>query len=372
MKLQGQRVERFLKTPDPATPAVLVYGPDEGLVRERAERLIRSVLPDLDDPFRFAELMGDQLRTDPARLADEGRSLSLVGGRRVVRVRQATDQASAACRTLLQQGAVDALVVIEAGDLPPSSSLRKLFEGAANGAALPCYRDQARDLASLIEATLDEHGLEPDADARAWLIDHLGADRGLTRSELDKLILYMGTAGDAPGRRRVTLADAAAVIGDGAALGLDDLVDAAATGDLIQLQRCLDRLLGEGQHPVRLVRALANHVVRLRRLALQVADGQSVERAVEQSRPPIHFRRRDAVKAALRRFGADQADRALPLLIEAELMCKTSGYPADLVCRDAVVRIARLAAGSARTGQAGLARGDVVHQASSAGGWAPS
>lgn len=372
MKLQGQRIERFLKAPDAAIPAVLVYGPDEGLVRERAERLLRSVLADLNDPFRFSDLMADQLRTDPGRLADEARSLALTGGRRVVRVRQASDQTSPACRALLELATIDALVVVEAGDLPPSSSLRKLFEGARGGAALPCYRDQARDLAGLIEATLAEHRLEPDADARAWLIDHLGADRGLTRAELDKLVLYMGPGDDVPGRRRVTLADAAAVIGDGAALGLDDLVDAAATGDLVQLQRCLDRLLGEGQPPVRLVRALANHMVRLRRLALQVADGQTVERAVDQSRPPLHFRRRDAIKAALRRVGVAEADRVLALLLDAELMCKTSGYPAELVCRDAVLRITRLVAGVGDGVPGRLASRRQLHQASPAGGGVPA
>ena len=56
MKLGGAQVERFLARPDPARPVTLVYGPDEGLVRERVERLIRAVLEDPRDPFRTSEL----------------------------------------------------------------------------------------------------------------------------------------------------------------------------------------------------------------------------------------------------------------------------------------------------------------------------
>src|SRR5580698_6092981 len=61
--------------------ALLLYGPDSGLVRERAEGLAKSVLGSLDDPFRFAELM----RPDGSTLEGEAAALSFTGGRRVVR-----------------------------------------------------------------------------------------------------------------------------------------------------------------------------------------------------------------------------------------------------------------------------------------------
>ena len=350
MKITGAQIERFLKAPDPKAGAILVYGPDEGLVRERAQRLMASVLDDLHDPFRLSDVNADALRNDLARLADEANSLALMGGRRVVRVRQASDQATAACRNLLAQARFEALVVVEAGDLTPASSLRRLFEGAGNAAAVPCYRDQARDLATLIDQTLAEHGLAAEPDARSFLLDHLGADRGVTRSELDKLVLYAAseTAPGAPIRQRVQLADVAAVIGDSAALGLDDLIDATALGDFVQVERCLDRLLGEGQSPVRIVRALASHFVRLQRFALQVEQGDAIDRVVEQTRPPVHFRRKDKVKAALRRWPAARADDALAALLEAELQCKTTGYPAPLICRNVALTLARQAAAGNR------------------------
>ena len=89
MKLAPARVAAFLRRPDPAIRAILLYGPDAGLVRERADVLARSVCADLADPFRIADLNGAVLAADPARLADEAAQLSLIGGRRVVRVRAA-------------------------------------------------------------------------------------------------------------------------------------------------------------------------------------------------------------------------------------------------------------------------------------------
>jgi len=42
MKLAAGRVEGFLRRPDPEIRAVLLYGPDAGLVRERAEALLTT------------------------------------------------------------------------------------------------------------------------------------------------------------------------------------------------------------------------------------------------------------------------------------------------------------------------------------------
>src|SRR6516164_4406411 len=95
MKLPASRIAAFLQRPDRTIRAVLLYGPDTGLVRERAETLARTVCPDLKDPFRVADLSGSTLAADPARLADEAAQMSLMGGRRVVRVRDAADRLAA-------------------------------------------------------------------------------------------------------------------------------------------------------------------------------------------------------------------------------------------------------------------------------------
>lgn len=336
MKIAAGQVERFLKAPNPKTPVVLVYGPDEGLVRERVDLLIKMVLDDPKDPFRLSDLAADQVRSEPGLLLDEARALCLMGGRRVVRVRQAGDGLRGACKSLLALDMIDALVVIEGGELGGGSSLRKLVEQAPNGAALPCYRDEGRDLGSLIDRLLAERGLRADAEAKAYLVEHLGGDRAVTRAELDKLALYVG-GGDRPQTLRLT--DVSAVVGDSAAVGLDDLAHATTLGDAAAVERCLNRLLGEGQPSVRLIRTLINHVTRLRRLALLMERGDSVDRAISQARPPIHFRRKGDVKTALRRWSAERLGAAQAKLLRTEIACKTTGQPDNLLCREALLSI---------------------------------
>jgi DNA polymerase-3 subunit delta len=338
MKLFGGRVDQFLSRPDPALSSVLLYGPDEGLVRERALHLVRTVLADPKDPFGLSELGADAVRTDPGLLADEARALCLTGGRRVVRVRQATDQLSGACRTLLALPRLAALVVIDAGELGAASSLRRLFEAAPNAASIACYRDEGRALAGTVHQQLADLGLRAEPDAEAFLVDRLGIDRGITTNELAKLDLYLAPAeADATGLRPVTLADVAAVIGDSAALGLDDLVHAAALGQAVELERTMGRLLAEGQAPVRLLRSLANHFSRLYQMACLVETGEPVDRVVEQARPPIIMRRRGSFKTELRRWSVAGLAVRVGRLLEAEIGCKTTGRPAAELCRAAAL-----------------------------------
>ena len=346
MKIAPAQIERFLRSPDPKTPVVLIYGPDEGLVRERSVLLIKSVLDDPNDPFRMSDLAADQIRSNPALLADEARALCLMGGRRVVRVRQAGDALRVACKGLLELDAIDALIVLECGDLGRSSALRKQVEQASNAAAIPCYRDEGRDLGHLIDRLLKERGLRPDGEARTYLIEHLGGDRAVTRAELDKLALFVDASAETP--KTIGFGDVAGVIGDSAAVGLDDLAHATTLGDTKAVDRCLTRLLGEGQAPVRLIRTLLNHVTRLRRLALLIDRGETIDRAISQARPPIHFRRKADVKTSLRRWDGTRLQSAQAKLLNAEMACKSSGQPDTLLCRDALFSICRSAASRGR------------------------
>ena len=337
MKLSAGQIDGFLRRPDPQIRAVLLYGPDAGLVRERADMLARAICPELHDPFRVAELTGAVLAADPARLVDEASQISLMGGRRVIRVREAGDALAALFSRFLPDSAGDGLVIVEAGDLPGRSALRRAFDEAPQGAAIGCYPDSARDLAAVIRETFATRHIAASRDAIEFLVGHLGGDRLLTRSELEKLSHYAGDGG------RIDLADAQAVVSDSAALSLDDAVIAAAEGEAAGLDRALARVFQEGEAPVSVVRALLRHLQRLHGLAARIAAGDSVEAALRGARPPIFFKLQDSFRRQLSLWREPELRRQLDLASDAEARIKTTGMPGDTICRDALFRVAQAA-----------------------------
>ena len=348
MKIAGGKIEGFLRSPDPAARAILVFGPDEGLVRERAVRLAKTAVEDLNDPFRVVELGGADLKSDPARLADEAASISFGGGSRVIRIRQAGDQAAPACQSFLTMSTpADALVVIDAGDLPPRSKLRKMFETAKNGASIACYADDLRSLPDVIRESLNRFGLSADRDAMSLLVQSLGADRSVTRGELEKLAIYMDSPGpnvpDGGKPKHVTEADVRAAIGDTAASGIDDVIYSAASGDTIKLETSLARVLSDGTNPVQLVRAAERHFQRLHIARGQMAQGMNADQATKSLRPPIMFKLADAFRMQLSLWPEPKLSRAFEILTQAEIDCKTTGLPANATCSRAMLTIAQAA-----------------------------
>ena len=339
MKLAPPRVGAFLAKPDAAMRAALVYGPDAGLVRERADRIATAICPDLRDAFRVADLTAAALLADPARLNDEAAALSLVGGRRVVRVREAGDAAGALFeRFLADPPPGDSMVVVEGGELATRSSLRRAFESATIAVAIPCYADGRREIEELVREVLGARRVAIDSDAMGYLVGHLGGDRLASRRELEKLALFAGDGG------RVGLADATQSVGDSAAMTIDDIVYAAAEGDAAALERALMRAFLEGEAPVGVLRALMRHFQRLHLVQSRIAAGAGDEDALRSLRPPLFFKLQDRFKRQLRVWSQARATQALTVLTQAEIKAKTTGLPAEAICRDALMRIARGAA----------------------------
>ena len=339
MKIAPRDADAFLSSPDPAARAVLVYGPDAGLVCERVEALVKGVAGDLSDPFRVADFSAQELIDDPARLADEAAALSLTGGRRAVRLRQGDDSLAPLFRAFLGAPAADApgdtLIVVEAGDLPARSALRKAFESAKTGAALACYRDDERSLGAVIRETLREFGHEATPDALAYLSAHLGGDRQLSRRELEKLALYKGGE---PGP--IELVDAQACVGDSAALSVDDLAYAVGGGAAAAADRALARSLQEGVQPVAALRAVSRHFQRLHLVVGLVESGLPLDDASKRLRPPLFWKAAPAFRAQAAAWSPAALARALARLLEAEADCKSSGAPEATICARALLEIA--------------------------------
>ena len=333
MKVAPRQIDEFLSRPDPAVTAVLIYGPDQGLVRERAEQLTNAIVEDINDPFLITSLTGPGLRQDPATLSDAAAAMSFSQGRRVIRVREVTDGSSKIFSAFLENPKGDSLIIIEAGELAARTSLRKTFEQADNAAALACYVDDDRRLHQVIDESARQYGITISREAVAYLLERLGADRMVTRNELEKLALYMDEGGT------VTLEDARACVGDSASVSLDAIVYAAGSGNHAALDTALRRVITEGTQPIQILRATARHLQRLHLAASFVREGQSPDQAMKALRPPVIFLFAERFRHQLSIWPVRRLADAIDVILEAELTCKTTGMPAEIICARVLMRI---------------------------------
>ena len=325
MKLTWKQIEPFLKKPDADVRAVLVYGPDSGLVRERAKTLCLTQLSDLNDPFNSAHLTGEIIKEDPARFTDEADAGSLMGGKRLLRVTDAGNDMAVPLRAWLKSDpSRDVLVVIEAGDLKPKDALRKVCENEMNAAALPCYVEDERALITLIRDSLTEQGFKIASDALSALAQAVKGDRGRARMEIEKLVLYMGKT------RSINLHDVQQSAGDIGLHSLDDLVFAFTGGNRELALKTLRVLLDEGTEPVVILRSLQNQVMRLH-LVRSLVDNhnQSLDEAMKMLQPPVFFKAADQFKAQVNRWSQTKCRAWIARLNDAENRTKQTGAPVE-------------------------------------------
>jgi DNA polymerase-3 subunit delta len=333
--LKGSEIDVYVSRPDPARPIALVFGPDAGLVHERAEAIIRAVVDDPQDPFALARIDGDALTEEPRRLVEEAHTIPLFGGRRAVWVKVGGRNIMTAVEALIAAPpAADCRIVIEAGDLKRSAPLRTLCERAAPVAAIPCYADGERDLLRLIDDEMRAASLSIAPDARTTLAALIGGDRRASRNELRKLALY------AHGKDRVDVDDILAVVADASALALDGIVDAAFSGNAADTETLFAKARAGGTIASVIVGAALRHVAQLHRARLAIEAGGSVSNASGTMSPPVHFRRKATVESALNAWTASRLERVMAQLSEAVLETRRRPALSDAIGSRALLSIA--------------------------------
>jgi DNA polymerase III subunit delta len=337
MKIAARQVEAFVRAPNPDVRAILVYGPDQGAISERAVLLCKSVVDDLRDTFRVVELTPKRLKDDPALLSDEAAAIAFGGGRRVIRIRSAGNDIADRFADFFDHPGGDALIVVEAGELQARAKLRTCFEKADIAAALPCYVDEGVGLESTIRQMLSEAGLTVDPAALDYLSSNLGGDRQVTRRELEKIVLYVE-----PGAR-VSLQDAEACVGDGAATSMDDVTIATAGGDYATLDTALRRCQANGDAAVMIVRAVQRYFHRLHLAAGAMQSGMNANAAMATLRPPVFYKTQDAFRRQLGIWRPATLSTAMEILTETELDCKSTDLPDWAILGRSLMRVAQAA-----------------------------
>jgi DNA polymerase-3 subunit delta len=342
---KGYEVDSWLARPDPAMAIVLLYGPDRGLVAERAKTFAtRTGLP-LDDPFSVVKLDGAEVDRDEGRLLDEARTVPMFSDRRLLWVRNASGQKALAddIKALTAEPARDAIVLIEAGDLKKGTGLRAIVEAAGNAIALPCYADEARDLDSVIDDELRKVGMSMTLDARQALRRNLGGDRLASRGEVEKLVLY------AHGRKEIGIEDINALSGDVSGASFDDAVDAMLEGKVGDFDIAFTRHCQSGGHPFLVLSSAMRQLQAIQVMRGQMeSGGRNAASVVAGARPPVFFSRRKLVEKTLERWTVEGLGRALGRLQTAVLQTRKRPDLSEALARQALLGIA---IESARLGQ---------------------
>ena len=318
--LKNNEVDRWIAKPDPRYRVILVFGPDSGLVSERADLIAGKTGVDLGDPFSHIRLNADDVADDKSRLVDEAFTVGMFGGERLIRVSGTTRRNLVdAVKPVLQDQLTDVWIIFEAGDLKPKTGLRGLVEKSPNAMAIPCYQDDHKMLAQLVREELTDKGFTIQRELVDFLLPFLGGDRMASRNELRKLALY------AHGEREITREHVTAIVGDASNIDINDVMDAVAASDMAGFESNFERVLLEGLSPDMLILQTMRHFQMLHELRGKMeAHGLQASVVVDGARPPIFYKRRATITRCLSRLKMESIEKILARLESAAFEARSN------------------------------------------------
>lgn len=296
-EIKSHEFDRFAENPAERFRMFIVYGPDRGLVSERANLLVKKTGIKTDDAFATLKISAGDLQGDANRLLDEVNSIGLFGGDKLVWVKNGGSEKALidALQTLVEHPPEGAFLIIEAGDIKKGTGLRKIAEPARNIAIIPCYADDARALNALIDSELTASNLRITPDARERLIESLGGDRIASRNEVRKLALYCA------GAQVIEEEDVTAIIGDASAISADDAVDAILKGDRNGFYQATQRIISSKTPIFLVLQSCLKQFQLLDQMRAEMNEKKVQATQVMQTLGRgIHFRRKPIIERALR------------------------------------------------------------------------
>ncbi len=327
MQLKPRDLPAYLKNPA-AYKAVLIYGPDEGLVRSRKDAILKTMGVSKDDPFAYNAYDSPQIADEPSLLHEGLSATTLMGDAPVIAIAQATDKITAHVKSALESITQPNPLIITAGDLQKRSSLRSFFEDAKarDVASIPCYRDEGASLAQLVRSFLQARKIEASPQLITLLSEQLGNDRAVTVSELEKLDLYLGE------RRRLSEDDIEKILANNQHRESSDALLDGLCGNQANFYEKYDALIAAGEQPIALLRLLGRIMQQLLDAkAMQQQDQLSPASAVERLRPFVYFKDKPRYINILSRMDMPHLLSLMCNVQDAELQIKRGALHHELI-----------------------------------------
>ena len=328
---QRAEADRFLSKPPADVRAALIYGRDRGGVRERADALAKKLVPNPDDPFDV-DVLGEGDLDGGARIADALAALSMMGGRRLVRLtlsgeKPAGDKVTAEVLKSHLDGQynAEAFFLIEAGGLGRESGLRKAAEAAKLAVCLPVYDDEVGDLARMTREALAKDGVSLTSEALDLFVSRLPKERGVARQEMERLALFLGPGSGVVGGPELL----AAHLGVEPEASLFDAADHAFGARSAQAHAGLRRALAEGEAGAAAVRAAGMHLAKLRRANVLVRNGASQQEAAKAA--GVFWKQEREFLRQAKAWSSAALDDVQAEIAAADRGCKTAGSPDALI-----------------------------------------
>ena len=228
--------------------------------------------------------------------------------------------------TVIDDQASTNLIVFETGELTPRSKLRKFFEKEKHLGILACYFDTEQDVKGLIETTFKKEDMLINTDISLLIAKHLGNERHIIKSELEKIILYLKD------KKEFKAEDILKCLGQNEDFGFDNLNYNLCDGNVVKLDKIINQLYLQGISPIALLRSVDKHFQKILFVNQKIDSGMNLNESFIKLKPPIFFLYINQFKNQVKKWKTSLCYKAIERIMETEKLCKLNSKISKIVC----------------------------------------
>ena len=313
MKLYADKLAGQLQSG--LAPIYVISGDEPLQLGECADTVRKSAR---EQGYSEREVLDVEAGFDWQRLLDASNTMSLFAERRILELRMTSPKpgsdGSKALVAYTERPAEDTLLLITMGKVDKGSQNSKWFKALeSTGVVVQVWPGEVHQLPRWITQRMHSRGLNGSADAAALLAERVEGNLLAAAQEIDKLALLHGN-------EPVGMDEVLDSVADSSRYDIFGLVDTVLLGQADRIPHMLNRLRGEGVHPLPVLGALAREMRSLCTMSAALAKGTSIDRVMQQAK--VWPKRQPPVSAALRRYPLKAWQRMLSQCATIDRMVK--------------------------------------------------
>ena len=338
MKLTSRDVVSFFNSPPKGITGVLIYGNDPMRVSDKRHQFIKSLLgSNATEEMRLARISRENLKKEPEQAIDLCKAQGFFPGERALLIEEGNETITEIIIKAVEAWRDgDATIVVTAGSLKPSSSLRKFFEQKKNTYSLPIYDNPMTKFE--VEKIVAESGLQNvTQEGFAHLVTVASElQPGDFRQSVNKLALYKLND-----EKPVTYQDIINCTPNSNEADIDEVLNVILAGNEFKVSQILGRLSSQGTLPVTLIIAATRH---FKALFSIISNPGGVNAGATALRPPVYGPRKEALTNQAQKWGPVKIKTVIKILTATDLQLRSSNQqaPKMVLVERLFIRIALL------------------------------
>ncbi len=321
-----------VKEQSPSFAPILLFGPNEGLMRENFLKVKKIFNQTNSEEVTFS---GKLINEKPEILIDEINAISMFHDRKIIVIEHPIDKNTELFKEVFLNIPDNMLIIILATNLTKTSKIRKFFESSEKYFSCANYEDDLRTNSQQIQYLEEIINKKLSTDIKIYLNQSLSTDRMISKNEIEKIILLYFENDEVPLLENIKL-----IFNDNADLNLNKISQLVFSGQPKKASINLNKVFSEGTNPVAIIRIMLNYVQRIQSTQIALKKTNDFDIAIKSLRPPVFWKDKDNFKSHCKNWPIRETVLNFNLLLDTELKCKSDYNLTNILCERTLINIA--------------------------------